>query len=358
MQGLYLEGITTKYENGDQIGPLTLNLEKGQMLALLGASGSGKTTTLRMIAGLNPLSSGRILFDGIDLGSRHAANRKVGMVFQNFGLFPHMTVEKNISFGLRMQGFQKDLIAEKLDVLLHKMKLDGLQDRFTHQLSGGQRQRVALARTLILDPEILLLDEPLSNLDANLRRETAHFIRQMQKDLGITTVFVTHDQEEALLLADRVAVMAQGQIQQVAPPLEICEKPKTTEIAKFMGAENLLTGRMRGDDLIVTAAGQIRLSSGFSLKAGEEHTVMIRPEHIELRTEQNRSSQAMINCFEGVISEARYLGGYMSYTVAVEQAELIVRNDSRTSYNVGDPVSLHLNTDTIWPFKEYQGLKI
>lgn len=358
MQGLYLESITTKFENGDEIGPLTFNLEKGQMLALLGASGSGKTTTLRMIAGLNPLSSGRILFDGKDLGSRNVKNRKVGMVFQNFGLFPHMTVEKNISFGLRMQGVQKDIIAEKLDILLHKMKLGGLEERFTHQLSGGQRQRVALARTLILDPDILLLDEPLSNLDANLRRETAHFIRQVQKDLGITTVFVTHDQEEALLLADQVAVMAQGRIQQVAAPLEICEKPRTTEIAKFMGAENLLTGRMRGDDQIMTAAGQIHISPGFALGAGEEHTIMIRPEHIELSSDMDRSTPAKFNSFKGVIREARYLGGYMSYTVAVEQAELIVRNDSRKSYAVGEPVNLHLNTDTIWPFNEHQGLKI
>ncbi len=358
MQGLYLESITTQFENGDEIGPLTLNLEKGQMLALLGASGSGKTTTLRMIAGLSPLSSGRILFDGKDLGSRKVKNRKVGMVFQNFGLFPHMTVEKNISFGLRMQGVHRDVIAEKQDLLIHKMKLEGLEQRFAHQLSGGQRQRVALARTLILDPEILLLDEPLSNLDANLRRETAHFIRQVQKDLGITTVFVTHDQEEALLLADKVAVMAHGRIQQVAAPLEICEQPKSTEIARFMGAENLLTGRMRGDNLIMTAAGQIRISSGFALKAGEEHTIMIRPEHIELSSNLDEAAPSGSNCFEGVISEARYLGGYMSYTVTVEQAELIVRNDSRKSYSVGEQVSLRLNTETIWPFKQYQGLKI
>lgn len=351
MQGLWLEKVVTRFDDGSRIGPVSLSVEKGKMLALLGSSGSGKTTTLRVIAGLAPLVSGQLQFDGKDLSSVPAQARKVGMVFQNFGLFPHMTVEKNISFGLRMKKQSPQVIDTKVTKMLAAMHLEGLETRFTHQLSGGQKQRVALARTLIMDPDILLLDEPLSNLDANLRKETASFIRKAQQELGITTVFVTHDQEEALLLADEVAIMSNGEILQSAPPFDISERPKTAEVAYFMGAENLISGHVLSDNILDLKVGKFRIEQENLRNRKTLTQFMIRPENIDIRGRSERPANTELNEVPGTVEEARYLGGYMSYSVRVDNVSFAVKNSARNRYEMGEEIVLTLDAGAIWPLE-------
>ena len=351
MQGLWLKEMVTRFDDGSHIGPVSLSVPKGKMLALLGASGSGKTTTLRVIAGLAPLVSGKLQFNDENLSNIPAQSRKVGMVFQNFGLFPHMTVEKNISFGLRMKKRPQSQIDEKVRKMLAAMHLQGMEKRFTHQLSGGQKQRVALAQTLIMDPDILLLDEPLSNLDANLRKETAAFIRKTQQELGITTVFVTHDQEEALLLADEVAVMSRGRVVQSAPPFEISEHPKTVEVARFMGAENLLAGLFSRDNYLDLKIGKFNVSQKNMRNRENFDQFMIRPENIEIRQIGDQPASRALNEVTGIVEDARYLGGYMSYSVTVSDVSLVVKQNTRHRYLVGETVVLKLDAELIWPLE-------
>ncbi len=349
MQGLWLDNAVTRFDDGSQIGPVSLDVAKGTMLSLLGASGSGKTTTLRLIAGLEPLVSGEIYFSGTNMSHLHPSNRKVGMVFQNFGLFPHMTVEKNISFGLRMKRIAASVISEKVTSMCRVMRLEGLEQRFVQQLSGGQKQRVALARTLIMDPDILLLDEPLSNLDANLRFETATFIREMQQRLGITTVFVTHDQEEALLLADQVAVMTEGSIAQVGTPFDISERPKTTVVAEFMGGSNIFDGKVENETQI--ALGNMKLLGTVENLKQFPHAnkFLIRAENIELHI--NSADENKMNFIRGEIIEARYIGGFMSYKVKAHNLVLDVREKARTQLKIGAQVTVAIDPEDIWPLE-------
>ncbi|MEH6403395.1 MAG: ABC transporter ATP-binding protein [Sneathiella sp.] len=355
MDGLRLDNVKTAFDNGEEVGPVSFYLPKGEMMALLGASGSGKTTTLRMIAGLSPLHEGQFFFNKSDISGMPIRLRKVGMVFQNFALFPHLNVSKNISFGLRMEGKSKDFIQDKLDWILKKTHLVGLENRFVNELSGGQKQRVALARTLVKDPDILLLDEPLSNLDANLREEVALFIRELQRDLGITTVFVTHDQEEALMLADQVVVMDGGKILQQGSPVDVFERPTSRTVAEFMGALNLLPGKVTGAGQVDCGIGEIRvLKSLLDYKdIGDQTTLMIRPEHIRIDTVFGNTNAEMQN-FSGVVTSARYQGGSMSYRVSAGQSELSVRQDSRVRIDVGHDVFLSFSPTHVWPLPDDQ----
>ncbi|MBL4739964.1 MAG: ABC transporter ATP-binding protein [Sneathiella sp.] len=349
MDGLRLEKVKTAFDNGDEIGPVSFYLPKGEMMALLGASGSGKTTTLRMIAGLSPLTEGQFFFNKTDISSLPVRLRKVGMVFQNFALFPHLNVSNNISFGLRMEGKSTEFIQKKLDWIINKTHLNGLETRFVHELSGGQKQRVALARTLVKDPDILLLDEPLSNLDANLREEMALFIRELQRDLGITTLFVTHDQEEALMLADQVVVMDQGNILQQGTPVDIFERPTSKRVAEFMGALNLLPGKVVGPKTVDCDIGAITVSNMLldQKNVGDAATLMIRPEHIRIDTNSGNNDIEM-QSFPAVVTSARYQGGIMSYRVASGQSELSVRQDSRVRIAVGHDVFLTFSPNHVW----------
>ncbi len=340
MSGLRLEDGGTVFDDGGRIGPVSLEVPNGQMMALLGASGSGKTTTLRMIAGLAPLLEGRLSFGEKDMSRVPVRERQVGMVFQNFGLFPHLNVEQNISFGLRMAGAGKERISEKLSWIINKTRLKGLEGRFAHELSGGQKQRVALARTLVMDPDILLLDEPLSNLDANLREEMALFIKALQQDLQITTVFVTHDQNEAMMLADLVTVMADGRVLQQGTPAEIFERPESRAVAEFMGAANLFDGRVGPDGRICCAFGDLP-GSERACNSGEAVTVMVRPEHIDLSLQTDSG-------IAGVVEAVRYHGGYVIYGIRVKEQRVSVRQNSRSLLKAGDKVSLHFHREHIW----------
>ncbi|MBE7637265.1 ATP-binding cassette domain-containing protein [Sneathiella sp. P13V-1] len=344
MQGLVLKNLVTEFDNKEKIGPVSLTLDKGKMLSLLGGSGSGKTTTLRMIAGLAPVASGQILFEGNEISHLPPQKRGVGMVFQNFGLFPHMTVRDNITFGLRMAKKPADFINQKFEWIAEKTRLLELSDRYSSQLSGGQKQRVALARTLVMDPDILLLDEPLSNLDANLREDMGRFIRGLQQDLNITTVFVTHDQEEALMLADEVAVMDGGEVLQQGSPEDIYKRPINEGVARFIGGSNIISGKIDSSGEFVFSAGKLKSKINNNV---QNHKVMLRSEDLKLM--QLDDFEIGCNAFKGTIQEARFKGGYFEYRVQAGDEDLIIRHMGEEKFPVGADVSISVAEKDVWP---------
>ena len=243
MATLELQGLTKRFGEFTAVDSMNLKAAEGEMIALLGGSGCGKTTTLRMIAGFTEPTAGQILVDGKNVSTIPPYRRNIGIFFQNYALFPHMTVFENVAFGLKLQKLPKNEIRERVEHMLALVKLTGMDKRYPRQLSGGQQQRVALARALVTRPSILLLDEPLSNLDAKLRVEMQVEIKRIQKELGITTIIVTHDHEEAVSLADRVIVMNAGHILQIGKPQEVFDRPASPFIADFMGFPPFFTAR-------------------------------------------------------------------------------------------------------------------
>ncbi|MBU2959315.1 ABC transporter ATP-binding protein [Citreicella sp. C3M06] len=250
---LVLSGLTATYGQTRAVDRLSLEIPKGELLSLLGPSGCGKSTTLRMIAGFVPPSEGSVLLGGKDITRKPPHQRNIGVVFQSYALFPHLTVLGNVGFGLRMRHFSKADCRDKARAGLETVGLGAFADRYPAQLSGGQQQRVALARALVVEPELLLLDEPLSNLDANLRGEMRDEIRSLQQRLGITTIFVTHDQQEALAMSDRVAVMEGGLIRELGAPRQLCDAPTSAFSAEFLGARTVVKGTVKNG--VFTAPG-------------------------------------------------------------------------------------------------------
>ncbi|QCL96023.1 sulfate/molybdate ABC transporter ATP-binding protein [Agrobacterium tumefaciens] len=248
-----LENVVKTFDTFRAVRDVSLDIESGELLALLGPSGSGKTTILRMVAGLEYSDGGRIFFGDEDATNIPVRDRGVGFVFQHYALFPHMTLHQNIAFGMKVSKVKRDKAAidARVEELLRLVKLDGLGDRFPAQISGGQRQRVALARALSVDPKVLLLDEPFGALDANVRRDLRRWLREIHDSLGITTIFVTHDQEEALDLADRVVILNQGEIVQQGTPKEVCRQPNSAFVMRFLGDANRVSGVARGGKVYV-----------------------------------------------------------------------------------------------------------
>ncbi len=248
-----LENVVKTFDTFRAVRDVSLDIESGELLALLGPSGSGKTTILRMVAGLEYSDGGRIFFGEEDATNIPVRDRGVGFVFQHYALFPHMTIHENIAFGMKVSKVKRDKVAihARVNELLNLVKLDGLGDRFPAQISGGQRQRVALARALSVDPKVLLLDEPFGALDANVRRDLRRWLREIHNSLGITTIFVTHDQEEALDLADRVVILNQGGIVQQGTPKEVCRQPNSSFVMRFLGDANRVSGVARGGKVYV-----------------------------------------------------------------------------------------------------------
>jgi ABC-type Fe3+/spermidine/putrescine transport system ATPase subunit len=286
---LKLEKIVKRYEAVTALGPVDIEVHKGELLTLLGPSGCGKTTTLHIIAGLTQPSEGRLLLTGRDITQLAPPYRDMGLVFQNYALFPHRTIGENVAFGLRMRKVPKSEIGGRVSRMLDVVGLPNVQNRYPHQLSGGQRQRVALARALVIEPSILLLDEPLSNLDALLRKRMRLELRDIQQRLGITTVFVTHDQDEAFEMSDRVILMNGGHIEQVGSPEQLYDSPQTRFAAEFIGEASLLEGEIvsvQGNDSVISVDGITvpakAVRSG--LKQGGRALLMVRPERIELTT--------------------------------------------------------------------------
>ncbi|PJR09091.1 ABC transporter ATP-binding protein [Sinorhizobium meliloti] len=281
--------VEKKFGAATALHSLDLDIERGTLFALLGPSGCGKTTTLRLIAGFEQPTKGHVYIRGKDVTGVPPYRRSFGMVFQNFALFPHLSVAENVAFGLQMRGVGKDEIGKKVAAVLDLVALGKFAERYPRQLSGGQQQRVALARAVVFEPDVLLLDEPLSALDKMLREQMQVEIRQLQRRLGMTTVFVTHDQEEALTMSDRVAVMNHGRIQQAGAPKEIYDRPRTEFVATFLGASNILQGQVRGrdgDDAVVDLAGNLVPVPGIAAADGLVRFAL-RPEKITLNPESN-----------------------------------------------------------------------
>jgi spermidine/putrescine transport system ATP-binding protein len=280
--GVVLEGVTKRFDRIVAVDDVSVTIEPGEFFSLLGPSGCGKTTSLRMIAGFEKPDTGRVLIGDADVTNVPPHKRPVNTVFQSYALFPHLTVGENVQFGLRFRKVSKDEKRRRAREILDVVRLEGFQERKPHQLSGGQQQRVALARALILSPEVLLLDEPLGALDAKLRRELQLELKTLQREVGITFVYVTHDQEEALTMSDRIAVMNSGRIEQLGTPRGLYEQPATAFVANFLGVSNLMAASCDGSGGVTLEGGQHRAEAG-DVHAHGEVSVTIRPERVELR---------------------------------------------------------------------------
>ncbi|TKT74141.1 ABC transporter ATP-binding protein [Aquamicrobium sp. LC103] len=320
------EGITKRFGDFTAVDNLTLDIYEREFFALLGASGCGKTTLLRMLAGFEQPTSGRILLDGQDISGIPPYRRPVNMMFQSYALFPHMTVEANIAFGLKQDGMPKPEIEARVAEMLKLVKLEKFAKRKPHQLSGGQRQRVALARSVAKRPKVLLLDEPLGALDKKLREETQFELMDLQQELGLTFVVVTHDQEEAMTMADRIAIMDKGEVMQVATPAEIYEAPASRFVADFVGSVNLFEGVVRERDAKGTTIAD---NGGMTIRtdiAGEEASpgqpvwFAIRPEKIKV---SSRKPANGFNAAEGEIWDIAYLGDMTVYHVKLDDGRIV-----------------------------------
>jgi len=310
-----VENLTKRFGPLAVVNGVNLAIEEGELFTLLGPSGCGKTTLLRLVAGFYAADEGEIRFDDRVVNAVPPHERGIGMVFQNYALWPHMTVAENVSYGLKLRKIPSSQISARVQEVLENVKLGGLGDRYPGQLSGGQQQRVALARALVLNPQILLLDEPLSNLDAKVRVQVRAEIRKLQKDLGITTVYVTHDQEEALTLSDRIAVFNQGKVFQVGPPKALYERPANRFVADFIGINNLLDGTVRGPGAtagsvrVDTVLGELSATHNVPFGAGDRCVICTRPENIAL----DAPAGGERNRLKGTISFAAYLGNTLRY---------------------------------------------
>ncbi|WP_276958252.1 ABC transporter ATP-binding protein [Allomeiothermus silvanus] len=315
-----LEGIRKRFGDTVAVAGVDLEIQSGEFFSLLGPSGCGKTTLLRMIAGFDAPDEGRILIAGQDMRGVPPYRRPVNTVFQNYALFPHLTVEQNIAFGLRMKRMPKDQIAKRVGWALELVNMQGLETRRPHQLSGGQKQRVALARALVNEPEVLLLDEPLSALDLKLRQELRVELMNLQERLGITFIFVTHDQEEALVMSDRIAVMNRGKVEQVGPAEDVYELPKTPFVAKFLGDSNLIPATALEPRRVRTPLGELVLDEEDALTPGQEVLLSIRPEKIRLFRERPQ----LPNVFQAQVDDIIYTGSENQYLLKAGGMTLVV----------------------------------
>ena len=340
-----IRNAVKRYGKNTVIENLTLSIRGGEFFTLLGPSGCGKTTLLRMIAGFNSIEGGDFFFNDTRINDLNPAKRNIGMVFQNYAIFPHMNVRKNVEFGLKNRAFDRKMIHQQADRFLKLMQIDQLSDRMPAQLSGGQQQRVALARALCIEPDVLLMDEPLSNLDAKLRVEMRTAIKEIQNSVGITTVYVTHDQEEAMAVSDRIAVMNGGVIQHVGTPKNIYQRPANVFVATFIGRSNMLSGQMK----VRNGKALVELPTGYTVEYAtvapeniREQVVQVcaRPEELIVETGQAEGLQA-------VIDSSVFLGLNTHYFVHLksgEKLEIIQESSIDSIIRPGTEVRLRLNT--------------
>jgi putative spermidine/putrescine transport system ATP-binding protein len=342
-----LEGLSRHYGPVVALDHLDLTLEPGELIALLGPSGCGKTTTLRLLAGLEDADTGRITVGGRDITHLSAAKRDMGMVFQAYSLFPHMTVRQNVAFGLRLRKVSAAQRDKRALEMLDLVELSAQADRYPHQLSGGQQQRVALARALAIEPQVLLLDEPLSALDAKVRAQLRDEIRRIQLDVGITTLFVTHDQEEALAIADRVGVMREGRLEQLAPPTEVYSRPATSFVAEFVGLSNRLAGEVRGGEVIVR---------GCKLPLVERDTpdgqvvALVRPEAVSLASNAPESATGSGSSpLTGTVIAITFLGATSRVTVDLGDTRVMAQlpTSEASALAAGSRVVLAIRPDPV-----------
>jgi len=348
-----IENVIKMFDSVTIIRDLSLQIRNGEFFTLLGPSGCGKTTLLRMIAGFNTIEGGLIKFDHTVINDIPAHKRNIGMVFQNYAIFPHLTVKQNVEYGLKLRKLPKQEIQEKVGDIMQTVRINEYKDRLPEKLSGGQQQRVALARAIVIHPSVLLMDEPLSNLDAKLRVEMRAAIRDIQKEVGITTVYVTHDQEEALAISDRIAVMKDGEIQQIGKPEEIYTRPRNIFVSTFIGHSNLLKGTLKRNGKSI----RIMLQDGYELTVDNLHDeledqqeviVAVRPEEFSISD----------HGVEARVKTRTFLGKYINYEIVLEPGMAIDSreesleltqdlNHAKEFYNVNDTIYLEPDTKRI-----------
>jgi len=356
MAFLKVENLVKRFDLTPAVDHISFEVKKGEFLTLLGPSGCGKTTTLRCIAGLETPDEGEIYIgDKLMVSGKEKVfvtpdKRALGMVFQSYAIWPHLTVFDNIAYPLVGKKVKKEIVREKVLQMLEMVKLSGLGDRSATKLSGGQQQRVALARALVYDPQVLLFDEPLSNLDAKLRIEMRNEIRNLQKKLGITSIYVTHDQEEAFALSDRIIVMNDGKIEQIGDPFTLYFKPKARFVAQFIGQTNFIKGVVEKVDSqgthILALGKSIPLVQGTGLKEGEQVFISIRPEYLRINPKEKMSNE-----FKGKMQRIQYLGSYGLFYVLVQETTIFVEIHDITERDIaslpkdGDGVTLGFSTE-------------
>jgi iron(III) transport system ATP-binding protein len=323
---IQLKNIVKRFGTLEAVSHVSLEIRDGELFTLLGPSGCGKTTILRLIGGFHRPDEGEVYFGERAVSGIPPYERNIGMVFQNYALWPHMTVFENIAYGLKLKKFSRDDISSEVLHALKLVNLAGLEKRYPGQLSGGQQQRVALARALVLNPDVLLLDEPLSNLDAKIRLQVRAEIRKLQKDLGITTIYVTHDQEEALTLSDRIAVVDHGKLQQIGSPRDLYAKPENPFVADFIGINNLIPGEVREIQerdramKVQTDVGSMVCTLEWPFKPGDRCMISVRPETASIS--QAEEKQEEVNVISGTVSFASYIGNTIRYDVEIQSGKI------------------------------------
>jgi len=352
MAEVKIKNLVKKFDEVAAVDRISLAVASGEFLSLVGPSGCGKTTTLNLIAGFISPDAGEISIDDEPINDVPIHKRKLGMVFQSYALFPHMTIMDNIAFGLRMQKLNRPAIVSEVGKVLELVRLPGVENRYPRQLSGGQQQRIALARALVIHPKVLLLDEPLSNLDAKLRREMRIELKDIQKAVGITAIFVTHDQEEALSLSDRLAVMNKGRLEQVGTPLEIYESPKNEFVSSFIGETNILQAtivEMKEKDLVLDIQEErpliIPRPADMKYHVNDRLRISIRPEKLCFSSVSNDPARRPGQRLPGVVDHAVFLGNMTYYAIKLQSYSLIVicQNLEARTYPAGEKVWLEFD---------------
>jgi spermidine/putrescine ABC transporter ATP-binding subunit len=347
---LEVRGLTKRFSPQVTVGPLSFEVMEGEFFSLLGPSGCGKTTTLRCIGGFETLSEGSISLDGQRIHERPPHRRDIGLVFQSYALFPHLTVFDNIAFGLHLRKVAKTEVGRRVGQMLELVDLPNVADRYPVQLSGGQQQRVAIARSLVLEPSLLLFDEPLSNLDFKLRIQMRYELRDLQRRLGKTTVYVTHDQTEALALSDRIAVLSQGRIEQVGPPGEIYERPASAFVADFIGSSNLVKAQVRdaggGHTAVETEQGLVFTIPRIADAVGTTVTLLLRPERFYLAARSDGENTAA-NRFTARVRDVTYLGEdlHLRVTARDQQPLLVSIKNSKGTRAIASGATVDLAID-------------
>jgi spermidine/putrescine transport system ATP-binding protein len=346
-----LESLTKRFDDVTAVDDISLEIQAGEFFSLLGPSGCGKTSTLRMIAGFEPPTSGKILLDGVDVGNWAPNRRNVNTVFQNYALFPFLTVAENVAFGMRYKSVPKSERDARTAKALELVQLSGYEKRRPNQLSGGQQQRVALARALVLRPAVLLLDEPLGALDARIRKQLRIELKALQEEVGITFVFVTHDQEEALSMSDRVAVMSSGRIEQIGNPATVYESPTTVFVADFLGISNLMDADATpGTGQCTVRVGDFNMRAGCGdFAASGPVKIVARPERIELRGHGDQHEQG--NCLPGMVERTVYVGASLQVMVRLATGASLQASIANTGaaadWHQGTPVLAHIPPDAL-----------
>jgi len=338
MPKLRVEGLAKQYGSVDALLPTDLTVASGEFLTVLGPSGSGKTTLLQLICGLTEPTAGRLLIDGVDHTATPVHHREIGVVFQNYALFPHLTVEENVAFPLQMRKLGRVELRAKVARALEMVSLDGLGGRFPRELSGGQQQRVALARCFVFEPALILMDEPLGALDRKLREAMQIEIKRLHRESGATIIFVTHDQEEALALSDRICLMNQARVEQIGAPREIYESPGSIFVAEFIGISNVLRGRVESAGVLTTADGAFEIPSSFG-QPGHEAALVVRPEHLEIVPGNGLVA--------GRIVESVFGGAETRLLIMLPSGAVITarRSGGETEMHVGETVGLRWASD-------------